>query len=374
MSQPGPLHIPSLDGLRCVAIAPVFLSHALMTAGLPSFVPGNFGVTLFFFLSGYLITTLLRIELERTGGIDFRRFYIRRALRIFPTCYLVLALAALYGWRQGSVDPWWLLGQVFQLTNYLIIAGTWKAPIAPNTDVFWSLAVEEHFYLVFPALFLLLARLRTNGQRAAFLLAVCGAVFLWRCWLVFVAGAPDDRTYVATDTRMDSILFGCVLGVYANPALDPTRVPEGVWKKVLLPVGVAVLLLTFAAGSRSFRETFGYTLQGLCLFPLFIVAVRYPDWGPMRLLNRRPVQFIGVLSYAIYLVHPSMLHASQTIAGGSLALFLLLAVALTLAAASALYFWIERPVSRLRKRFRAPDAPQAGSAGAASLRTASRQV
>lgn len=368
------MQIPSLDGLRCVAIVPVFLSHGLMTAGLPSFVPGNFGVTLFFFLSGYLITTLLRIELERTGSIDFWRFYIRRALRIFPTCYVVLALAALYGWQQGSVDPWWLLGQVFQLTNYLIIAGTWKAPIAPNTDVFWSLAVEEHFYLVFPALFLLLARFRTNGQRAACLMAVCGAVFLWRCWLVFVAGAPDERTYVATDTRMDSILFGCVLGVYANPALDPTRVPEGVWKKVLLPVGVVVLLLTFAAGSRSFRETFGYTMQGLCLFPLFIVAVRYPDWGPMRLLNLRPVRFIGVLSYAIYLVHPSMLHASREIAGGSLALFFVLGMVLTLAAASALYFGIERPVSRLRKRFRAPDAPQPGSASATSLRAAPRQA
>jgi peptidoglycan/LPS O-acetylase OafA/YrhL len=368
------LHIASLDGLRCVAIAPVFVSHALMTAGIPSFVPGNFGVTLFFFLSGYLITTLLRIELERTGGIDFKRFYIRRALRIFPTCYLVLALAALYGWQQGSMDPWWLLGQVFQLTNYLLIAGTWTAPIAPYTDVFWSLAVEEHFYLVFPALFLLLARLRTNGQRAGFLIAACGAVFLWRCWLAFVAGAPDDRTYVATDTRIDSILFGCVLGVYANPALDPTRVPEGVWKKVLLPAGVVVLLLTFAAGSRSFRETFGYTLQGLCLFPVFIAAVRYPDWGPMRLLNRRPVQFIGLLSYAIYLVHPSMLHASREIAGGSLPLFFVLAVVLTFGAAAALYFGIERPVSRLRKRFRALEARQAGAADAAPLRAAPRQA
>ena len=88
-AEPG-THIPSLDGLRCLAILPVFLSHVLMTAEMPSFIPGNFGVTLFFFLSGYLITTLMRMEMERTGTVSFRRFYLRRALRIFPTCYLVL--------------------------------------------------------------------------------------------------------------------------------------------------------------------------------------------------------------------------------------------------------------------------------------------
>ena len=99
------LHIPSLDGLRCIAILPVFASHALESAGLARVVPGNFGVTLFFFLSGYLITTLMRLEFERTGSLSFRMFYLRRALRIMPTCYVVLALAAAYGWYAGRLEP-----------------------------------------------------------------------------------------------------------------------------------------------------------------------------------------------------------------------------------------------------------------------------
>jgi len=85
-----PLHIPSLDGIRAVSFMIVFLSHA----GLERLVPGGFGVTVFFFLSGYLITTLLRMEAERTGSIDLRGFYLRRVFRIFPPFYLFLALFA----------------------------------------------------------------------------------------------------------------------------------------------------------------------------------------------------------------------------------------------------------------------------------------
>ena len=162
----------------------VFFAHS----GLEKIIPGGLGVTIFFVLSGYLITTLMRIEMERTGTVNFRLFYLRRVLRIFPSCYLVLGLAALYGWYSGRMDPWWLLGQVVQLTNYQIIAGGWTAPIAPNTDVYWSLAVEEHFYLVFPLFFVVLAKLKLAGRRAAILLLLCALVFAWRCWLVFGLG------------------------------------------------------------------------------------------------------------------------------------------------------------------------------------------
>jgi len=360
-------YIPSLDGLRCVAILPVFFSHALMAAQLPSFIPGNFGVTLFFFLSGYLITTLMRLEMERTGGVNLGLFYLRRALRIFPTCYLVLALAGLYGWYTGRMDSWWLLGQMFHLTNYQIIAGGWTAPIAPNTDVYWSLAVEEHFYLLFPAFFILLARVGRGGRPAAILLSLCVAVFLWRCWLIYGLGAPYDRTYVATDTRIDSILFGCALALWGNPALDPTRISERTWKRVLLPLSVLGILLTFVTGEREFRETFGYTLQCLCLFAIFIAAVRYPDWGPMRLLNLRAVRWIGALSFAIYLIHPSVLYFSKQVVGPSLPLLLPVATAITVAAAALLYYGIERPAGRLRRRFSALRPAAVGQQNAASM-------
>lgn len=350
MTRDAAFHIPSLDGLRCVAIIPVFVSHALMAAGLRTFVPGNFGVTLFFFLSGYLITTLMRVELERTGAVDFKRFYARRALRIFPTCYLVLALAALFGLAAGTTDPWWLLGQMIHLTNYLIIVGGWTAPIAPNTDVYWSLAVEEHFYLLFPPIFVVLAKAKSRGVAAGALGFACVLVLAWRCWLALVAGVADDRTYLGTDTRADSILLGCILGLWGNPVLDRTRFEERQWKRVLFPLAIVILLITFLVPMRSFRESIGYTVQGLCLFPVFITAIRYPDWILTRMLNWQTTRFVGALSYAIYLVHPSMIYISRVLfEGGSLVVFFAFSLLLTIASAATLYYGIERPLARWRR-------------------------
>ena len=358
-------HIPSLDGLRCVAIVPVFLSHTLMTVRLPNFIPGNFGVTLFFFLSGYLITTLLRMEIERTGSVNFKLFYLRRALRVLPTSYLVLALAAAYGLAVGATDAWWLLGQFLHLTNFQVIAGGWEAPIAPHTSIYWSLAVEEHFYLAFPVLFVALAKLRSKFHRAALVLGLCALVFLWRCWLIWGAGVSFDRTYVGTDTRIDSILFGCALAMWGNPALDGTRFSESSWKRVFLPLSVLGILLSYAVPDRAFRETVAYTAQGLCLFSVFIVAVRYPDWGPMRLLNWRWVSWLGTLSFAIYLIHPSMLAITQWAVGSSLWLLLPTAVIVTVAVAAAMVRWVELPVLRLRKRLRVFAPPEPAPAPAA---------
>lgn len=350
------LYIPSLDGLRSVAIALVFLSHAMMAAGIPRVVPGHFGVTLFFFLSGYLITTLMRLEVERTGTVNIRLFYIRRALRIFPTFYLVLAVAAVYGLYAGISEPWFLIGQALHLSNYEIIWAGWQAPIAPFTDVYWSLAVEEHFYLAFPALFLLMSRRTAPGRVAAWLLGACGLVLLWRCILVFGFSVPYDRTYMATDTRIDAILFGCALAVWGNPALDPTRIAESTWKRLLFPLSIAGILVSLAIRDREFRETFGYTIQGLCLFPVFITAVRYPEWGILRWLNVGWLKWIGLLSYAIYLVHPSMLALAKVLVGKSFISLSLTAAVLTIGAAALLYYAIERPLGRLRQRFSATAA------------------
>ena len=346
------LYIPSLDGLRCVAILLVFLSHAMMAAGVPRLVPGHFGVTLFFFLSGYLITTLLRLEIAQSGNVNIPLFFVRRALRIFPTFYLVLATTGLFGLYMGATDPWYLLAQALHTTNYLIILGGWLAPIAPYTDVYWSLAVEEHFYLAFPALFLLMSRRWPRREVAAWLLGVCGLVLLWRCILVFGYAVPYDRTYVATDTRIDAILFGCILALWGNPALDATRFTEATWKRLLFPLSVVGLLLSLGLGGREIRESLGYTVQALCLFPVFIVAVRYPEWGVMRLLNLRPVKWIGLLSYAIYLTHVSVLHVCKAVLGATLGPLTLSAAVLTLGVAALLYYGIERPVGRLRQRYR----------------------
>jgi peptidoglycan/LPS O-acetylase OafA/YrhL len=141
------LHVPSLDGIRALSFLVVFAAHA----GLDSLVPGGFGVTVFFFLSGFLITTLLRIEEEAHGTLSFRSFYARRALRILPPFYLVLALAASAAWTgllPGGLEPRAVAAQALHLANFWIVRHGYAGQPA-GTGVYWSLAVEEHFYSSF---------------------------------------------------------------------------------------------------------------------------------------------------------------------------------------------------------------------------------
>jgi peptidoglycan/LPS O-acetylase OafA/YrhL len=352
-------YIPSLDGIRAAAVSLVFVAHA----GLNERVPGSFGVTAFFFLSGFLITTLLRMEFDRTGGVSFRAFYLRRALRIFPPMYLVLFAASALtvgGVLNGSFGVIAFAAQSLYVTNYYIVQNGWWVGLAPGTWIYWSLAVEEHFYLVFPLLYVVLRRwLPGRGRQALALLGLCAAVLVWRLLLILVLGADHDRTYVASDTRLDSILYGCVLAVCANPVLDATRVSARLWKLVLFPLGLAGILVSYLISSPAFADTARYTLQGLSLLPLFAVAVRYPDWGPMRILNLRWVRLVGVLSYSIYLMHPTVLYAVHQWTPWHPLLQGALAAGLTLGLAGLMYRYVERPCGRLRKRLSRALAPAA---------------
>ena len=342
-------HAPSLDGIRALAFALVFVGHA----GLGELVPGGFGVTVFFFLSGYLITSLLRIEYDATGTFDLRQFYLRRALRIWPPFYIVLALAVaaeVTGLVHGGMRANAVGAQVVHLANYWIVFHGFEGQPS-GTGVYWSLAVEEHFYLLFPLLYLGLRRMfRSAGRQALVLWGLCALVLAWRLVLVYGMHSSEDRTYMATDTRFDSILFGCALAVHGNPMLDrPSRIPDAAWKWVLAPASAAALAFCFLYRAEGFRETFRYTVQGIALRPLFVLAMRFPAWGPMKLLNTRTLAFGGVLSYVLYLVHYVVLDALAPVVGTGLWPGIL-ALAVSVAIAWTLHRFVEKPAARLRKR------------------------
>lgn len=373
-------HIPSLDGIRAVAFSLVFIAHA----GLGHIVPGGLGVTIFFFLSGYLITTLLRREFEKTGRISLRNFYLRRVLRIFPPMYITLGavvVLTLIGLVKGPI-LWRAVGaQVVHMTNYYVVLGG-EEGIPLGTKAYWSLAVEEHFYLVFPLVCLLtLPRWRFRGV-AWGLLAACATVLAWRCYLVYGVyytdlsnGLSINRPYIASDTRIDSILFGCVMALGCNPHLDGDQVRHKGAKVAMLAGGVLLLLLTLLLRDNHFREGPRYSLQGIALFPLFYLAITNPDWIVFRWLNWPSVRFIGLLSYTLYLCHHTPILALreawpdasvQDAVGGLVpraALRLLggwhgvqlLCVGIASAViifvyAVIMYYLVERPCARLRRR------------------------
>lgn len=357
-------HIPSLDGLRAVAVLIVFFSHI----GLNRVAAGGFGVTIFFFLSGFLITTLLRLEAEQTGRVSMRNFYLRRALRILPLMYIVLGAATICTLAIGApLSKGVLALQAVHLTNYLTTyeaRGGGGFPL--GTIVLWSLSVEEHFYLLFPIAFITLRRAVPRLERqAVVLLGVCGALLAWRCILVFVFHIEPYYMMHATDTRIDSILFGCVLALWNNPALGEARwSPLRVWSS--FAVAVVVLVWTMTSRNPAFRETVRYTIQGIALAPVFIAAVRFPKVFPFRLLNTSAVSFVGVVSYGLYLVHlPIILLVRRTLWSEWTVAWVSLGLALTVS--TLLYYGIERPCGRLRRRLsyvHQPDGPPRTAAAA----------
>jgi peptidoglycan/LPS O-acetylase OafA/YrhL len=343
-------HIPSLDGLRAISFLLVFIAHA----GLDRFVPGGLGVTIFFFLSGFLITTLLRTEFEKNGAVNLRHFWLRRALRILPPFYVVLAAALLLSrnWDpNGSVSAPAVTALALQYTNFRIIAhGYGGMPLGTGVD--WSLAVEEHFYLVFPWIFIAMRRLNLSGRNQAFFLwGICALVLLWRLALVLHYHAPVLRTYLGSDTRIDSILFGCALAVWHNPVVDATALHERRWKYLYLPMALLLMVGCLFVRRDDFRETLRYSLQGIALTGIFIAAIRYPRWPIFAVLNTRVMVFIGLLSYSLYLMHLGIINIVSTwlpslgpITQG------LLSLATAVGLAWLIYVTVEKPCARLRRR------------------------
>lgn len=348
------LYIPSLDGLRAIAVVTVFASHVWPQR----FAVGGFGVTAFFFLSGYLITTLLRLEAERTGTVSLRHFYLRRALRIFPPMYLVLVGAAVVSAVvHHRLDGGTTGLQAAHLTNYHLALG--GNDHARGTEVLWSLAVEEHFYLVFPLAYLGLRRLVARpAHQAAVLLGVCGLVLVWRCVLVLGLDVSSRYVMYATDTRLDSILFGCALALWHDPALAPrgaaARPVPPRWTPrqlgVAAAIGLAVLAATKLMVAPAVRETVRYSIQGLALAPIFIAAIQCAPRWPWRLLEHGAVRWIGVTSYGLYLVHLPLLEALRAAGITSTGTLAVAGFALSVAVAGALHVLVEEPCARLRRR------------------------
>lgn len=339
--------IDSLDGIRAIAVSLVFFAHAGLTL-----VPGGLGVTIFFFLSGYLITTLMRREYEASGTLSFRNFYLRRVYRIFPPLYIVLVicivLAVLLN-EKNNMNLRAVSSQFLHLTNYYQIFVSQEG-LVPGLSVLWSLAVEEHFYLAFPLIFLLLARQLTLNQMALLLILFCLIVLAWRYYLYFNFDAPPIRTYKATDTRIDSIMWGCLLGVCFNPTIDREPVESKNTKIALFFLSMAILSFTLIYRDPAFRETLRYTLQGVSFLPLFYLAIKHSNWIIFRWLNWKSVKALGLISYTFYLFHNTGIDLASRFIGSSVTAKIIGGFVITTIFSSAMYLLVERHLANLRKR------------------------
>jgi len=353
-ARPGS-YIPGLDGTRTVAFLLVFCAHSSLLGAHSNLVPATLGVTIFFFLSGYLITTLLRREYDRTGTVNLRDFYIRRTLRIFAPLYVTYALAMLaarligmeWGNRKG------LFSALFYFYNYANNLH-YNQQVPHGMDVIWSLCVEEHFYLLFPLALLLMARAGwTWRKQANILFWVCLLTLAWRYFVTWWLTIVWDWTYRATDSRFDSILWGSVLALRFNPQFaDRELLPQSRRARtVTFLLALCGLVLTLIPQDIWYKNTLRYTLQGIALMPIFAFILSSPDSPLTSWLEWKPVRYVGWISYSLYLCHFVIIEDLRSRLGYS-HWVPPIAISLALLYAVIMRYTLELPLQHLRARFR----------------------
>ncbi len=352
--------VASLDGLRAVSVLIVMVAHS----GLGWIVPGGFGVTMFFFISGFIITTLLIREQTKRGGIGLRDFYLRRALRLYPALFAFVATVVAAHWLASTTQPtaFGIAGGFLYFMNYLVIFA--PGQVLPEGNHLWSLAVEAHFYLLYPWLFIWLA---PNWRKLAAALALaCAAALAVRVGAASLMSSPAlvyEYAYQASEARLDSIAYGalCATLLFSAKGADLARF---LTRPAVVAAGLAVLAATLVIRNPFFRDTFRYSLQGLALMPVVATLVLGArNRSVYRALNGNAAILVGWLSYSLYLWHPAAFELGQHITGGRVSGFLLGWV-LAFAVAAASYKLIEKPMLAIRSRFgsdpRPVDLPTSG--------------
>ena len=343
--------MPGIDGLRAVAVTAVFLYHAD-----PSWVPGGFlGVDVFFVISGYLITSLLLAEFGDSGRVALWRFWGRRARRLLPALFALLAVCLLVGAtleRGKLIDLHGdALASIFYVANWRFIfehesyfAQFGRPPLLRHL---WSLAVEEQFYLLWPPLFVLGMRLRRRLALPALVaVATVGSTALM--WALY-SPSNTSRVFYGTDTRAAPLLVGVLLAFGWQPSALPAlaRARARLAFEAGSALSLAAIIYAFATVHDYDPGTYhgGFLVLALCSAALLATIV-HPFSVLGRVLAHPLPRWLGERSYAIYLWHWPVIAFSRPGIDVHIGRVpdLLLQAAITLALADASYRWIERPI------------------------------
>jgi peptidoglycan/LPS O-acetylase OafA/YrhL len=371
-------HLPELDGVRGIAIIAVLLTHSasylnlLPGAGVPwanatraIFYPGWGGVDLFFTLSGFLITGILLRA--RKSSSYFKSFYMRRILRILPIYYLFLIATTLFTrssfFPQGIVplDVRTRLPYFFYLQNWPVFWTDW-AGMGSIWGIYWSLAVEEQFYMVWPAI------VRVFRLRTIFVICTIGYLLGWpvRAYLFHKMGL-DFGIMQSPFTRLDGLFLGAAIAIYREAYGRPVPLSWGAW---IFAAGAAVYASIAIFHYPELGSGIGVHIDrdGVTAFALMsaglVVATQYPIRALHRILSLWPLQLAGRLSYGMYVYHLFIFKVFMHVfryAPRTNPLVALLDVSMCLitvvAVAELSFRFIETPFLRLKRFFPSPPAP-----------------
>lgn len=363
--------IPSLDGLRAVSILLVIAFHTVNAISwrktghdydgvLKYLLNGGLGVSVFFVISGYLITHLLLKELSRTGKIELRDFYIRRSFRIWPAFYFFLAVVAilhLTGRLPINMKRDFVAAAAF-VFNYTPHAGSaWVGHT-------WSLAVEEQFYLLWPAVLILMGVKRTR-LIAVTLLLIIPAVRFFEVSVLPAHGLLRSRLWQTSHTRADTLMLGSLMALCADSVRFGGAI-RGLFDKKIHWVALVLLFANWALMHQlplPMAYALGYSIEAGCIGLLILWAIDRPHVGVGRFLNAPAVVHVGNISYSLYLWNVLFCIPLNPGWTGTFPLNLVC----TFAMAELSYFFIEQPVLRWRAAMKSRRRDEPAVPGLASV-------
>ncbi len=363
---------PEIQALRAVAVAVVVVCHVW-----PSVLPGGFvGVDVFFVISGFLITSHLLREIDRRSGVSLAGFWARRARRILPAALFVIAICALATLALVPANHWeqWfdeMRASTLYVQNWQLAADAVDYFAAENepsvVQHFWSLSAEEQFYLLWPLLLLLgvaVTRRRPQSRRLALGVAMGGLVAASFAYSLYLTAANPAAAYFITPTRAWEFGAGGLLALVAQTDFGSARVRAAVsWAGL---AAIAVASATFS-GETPFP---GVAALLPVLGTLAVIWAGAPSlrWAPTPLMARRPVQFLGDISYSVYLWHWPLLILAPFVLEGEIPGWLTFGiVALTILAAWLTKIFVEDPVRGGRFLTRRPPRFTFGAVAATTL-------
>ena len=364
-------YLPTLDGWRAISIALVILHHSQVHCGLTILGPllrslsnaGEVGVEVFFAISGLLICSRLLDEESRHGTISIRSFYLRRSFRILPAAVLyLLTLAILGAFHLIPVSPFdWFAALLF-FRNYAML---WEylhhslLPLHWYTGHFWSLSMEEHFYLLLPGILVVFKK-----TRLWVLSGLAVAVASWR-FLLAHAMHRDYQFNFRTDTHLDALLIPAMMALVLFPAMHNQTAKRSIpaWSFPIFLLLEIVLL--------AIRVPFHFILQAVLIPLLVLSTVLHPKAVPGMLLEWFPLRWIGWISYSLYLWQQLFFGVNLVGSPPSIAFLRVAPVsfAALIACATMSYYWVEKPCIRIgHKLAQALKTRSAADAEATNLR------
>lgn len=345
--------MPGLEGLRALAVIAVVWHHTHPGInGLPQTTKGFLGVDAFFVLSGFLIATLLIEERGRNGRISLWRFYMRRALRIFPLYYSVLAALTVYSLLAAPGSSNLKAQFLSELPSHATFTSNWIDMEGAHSlmAISWSLSAEEQFYLLWPPVFVWL------GRHVLWLLAVLVGLNqainfgLLDGWLTAI-GLPYSHYWILQVT-FTPILLGILLAFALQNAVARSFLERATRQRALFLF--LVFSVAFAAISADDVRGLPRLAVHLAIAAFLADIVLRPTTGPSRWLEWRPLAFVGTVSYGVYLLHMIVLHfVRRALTGAELeapSLLFVGCLAATVGLATISYRYLERPFLLLKRR------------------------